>query len=112
MDASDGLADSLIQIAKESRVGMSVDLALLPLHEETKLAAKEACADLLEWGVYGGEDYELVACIPGDIWKDWKNGNPFSAIGIVTDTAEIAITNGGNIGSTLDITKTFQHFPR
>ena len=59
MDTSDGLADALLQIAQASNVKLSVDFGKIPYDKD--LENFENYKDLI---LYGGEDYELVACIP------------------------------------------------
>lgn len=77
MDASDGLAQALFEIAKQSAVGIEIDSSRIPL----------ASGANLEQGLYGGEDYELVACaqvlppnfvqigkvVSGDAWVRMNN---------------------------------------
>lgn len=111
MDASDGLADALAQIAKSSNVAMRVDLGNVPVHDETFETAQKAGRDPLDWVLYGGEDYELVACISDESWKK-LNGidhNPFKAIGIVEKGEGVSFTNGDKSGPQLDLDKCFQH---
>jgi len=115
MDASDGLADALVQIALASSVRLAVDLKKVPVHQETLETAKKAGRDPLDWVLYGGEDYELVACISEDSWKrlcDTEH-NPFTAIGVVEEnasaTSPVTITLDGKPGPELDLTKCFQH---
>jgi thiamine-monophosphate kinase len=114
MDASDGLADALVQIATASNVGMTVDLNLVPISQETKDAAHcfhESCFD---WALYGGEDYELVACLPEAVWQSWQSEGasglcPFKIVGRVTDSKVIYLTFGKEPGPQIDLGKTFQH---
>ena len=61
MDSSDGLADAIVQICQASGVGavltrstMPISPALLQLFPTTALAS----------ALYGGEDFELVLCLP------------------------------------------------
>ena len=54
MDASDGLAASLLEIARQSRVEIGIDTDLIP--KDSFVSIQQA--------LYGGEDYELVACSP------------------------------------------------
>ncbi|MEM9136779.1 MAG: thiamine-phosphate kinase [Cyanobacteria bacterium P01_F01_bin.42] len=60
MDSSDGLADALLQICRASGVGATIIGDRIPLHpallETQFLGPKES----LDWGLYGGEDFELV----------------------------------------------------
>jgi len=113
MDASDGLADALVQIARASSVGLMMELGSIPIHESTRKAAAEAGTDPMEWALYGGEDYELVGCIDANVWGEWRKegskGNPFVPIGIVTDGAEIVLMRHGAVAPPLDLSKCFQH---
>ena len=61
MDTSDGLADALFQIAKASSV---------------KIITKQID------GIYGTEDYNLVACVPEEFLHKIKN---YNIIGKVVD---------------------------
>lgn len=61
MDTSDGLADALFQIAKASNV---------------KIITKEID------GIYGAEDYNLIACVPEEFLHKIKN---YNIIGKVVD---------------------------
>lgn len=108
MDASDGLADALVQIGRASKVGMQIDLNLVPIHEETMQLAAKANTDPLEWALYGGEDYELVACIPEQLWSSWRQDNPFKRIGTVTESQDIELLFGQGKGPQLDLSKSFQ----
>jgi thiamine-monophosphate kinase len=54
MDSSDGLAESLIEIASQSKVKIKINSDLVPRDTSTSV----------EHAIYGGEDFELVACLP------------------------------------------------
>lgn len=109
MDASDGLADALVQIARASQVGIEVDQLDIPIHEETKEVARLSQIDPLEWALYGGEDYELVGTLPEEIWLKWKDNNPFKAIGKVTTSPGVFLNAEGK-KTALDLKKSFQHW--
>lgn len=132
MDASDGLADALVQLARASRVSLTVDLEKVPVHDETIDAAKKAGLDPLDWVLYGGEDYELVACVSEESWRKIRDangaGNPFTAIGVVNGdfvvdgkVAEeasvskispesfVTLTSGLKPGPKLDLNRCYQH---
>lgn len=112
MDASDGLADALVQISAASGTGVEVDLELVPVAMETLRAAQSAGVCPLDWAMYGGEDYELVACLPGSTW-DRLGGlskNPFTAIGEVTASGTITLKNYGASGPGIDLARGFQHW--
>jgi len=108
MDASDGLADALTQICRASNVGMDIDLEKLPIDVETLSVAHIAGADPLDWALYGGEDYELVGCIPESRLKDWVEDNPFKLIGVVTAADEINLKSGDKTALQLDLSKCFE----
>ncbi len=113
MDASDGLADALVQLARANSVGMMVELGSIPMNAETKQIASQAGVDPVDWALYGGEDYELVGCIDANVWGEWRKegskNNPFVPIGIVTDGASIDLTRYGSPAPPLDMSKCFQH---
>ncbi|WP_392530332.1 thiamine-phosphate kinase [Nostoc sp. C117] len=62
MDSSDGLADAVIQICRASGVGAILERRQisLPTAFNHWLTAEQA----LEYALYGGEDFELVLCLP------------------------------------------------
>jgi thiamine-monophosphate kinase len=114
MDASDGLADALMQIAQASEVGMQIDLEAIPLDADTRAFAAQTKIDPYELALYGGEDYELVACLPKNIWQDWQKQAPESAssfiqIGVVNETNNIQLMFGNETAHELDLRKVFQH---
>jgi thiamine-monophosphate kinase len=116
MDSSDGLADALVQLASASSVRLRVDLEKVPVHNETLATAKKAGLDPLDWVLYGGEDYELVACISNESWDKLReaNGehNPFTAIGTVEGEKSepfVTLTRGEKPGPPIDLEKCFQH---
>lgn len=59
MDTSDGIADALLQISEQS--GVRIDIENIPYDKEI-----EKFDNYLDLVLYGGEDYELVACVPED----------------------------------------------
>ncbi len=111
MDSSDGLADALVQISRMSGVGMQIDLQALPIHEETIKAASLAGVDACDWALYGGEDFELVACIPAELWQPWAGApdNFFKPIGKVTGDKEISLIGSGGKPRQIDLSRSFQH---
>lgn len=112
MDASDGLADALVQICRASQVGIEVNGAEIPIHEETKEIAKHCGVDPFEWALYGGEDYELVGTLPEKIWLKWKDSkhNAFKEIGRVNSSGSVVLKTSGEKTVTLDLKKSFQHW--
>jgi thiamine-monophosphate kinase len=107
MDTSDGLADALVQIGRASGKGLLIDLEKLPIDAQTVAVSSIAGTDPLDWALYGGEDYELVACIPQVIWHDWSVDNPFKMIGSVNDSGKIELLNG-EMTRELNLSKCFE----
>ncbi len=63
IDSSDGLARSLHQLADASACGFDVAWADVPLHEAAADLATDA-DERREFGLFVGEDFELVATVP------------------------------------------------
>ena len=66
IDSSDGLAWSLAELARASRVGFVVEE--LPIEPEVAEEARSHGIDPLEACFYGGEEYELVLTVRPDGW--------------------------------------------
>ncbi|NWG10953.1 thiamine-phosphate kinase [Candidatus Bathyarchaeota archaeon] len=67
IDSSDGLAWSLHEIAKASKVGFLI--SKLPTAVEVEKFAKCNKLSLLELTLYGGEEYELVLTVKPTLWN-------------------------------------------
>jgi thiamine-monophosphate kinase len=114
MDASDGLADALVQIATASDVGLTIDLNQVPIRQETKSVALKCKENYIDWALYGGEDFELVGCLPDKVWQNWQTSVgaalvPFKKIGQVGKSKGISLTFGKEAGPTIELSRTFQH---
>ncbi|MGD0643692.1 MAG: thiamine-phosphate kinase [Candidatus Bathyarchaeia archaeon] len=68
IDSSDGLAWSLHEIGKMSKVGFVV--SSVPVAEEVRRFAEFNHLDPLELALYGGEEYELVVTVKPKSWAD------------------------------------------
>ncbi len=111
MDSSDGLADAIGQICRASQVGAIIDRSAIPLDPAlTKLLPESA----LESALYGGEDFELVLCMPGNIADRLVSslGQGAAIIGKITQQLDISIVDFTNQHPTitLDLRSGFQHF--
>lgn len=77
MDTSDGLMDTLLTIAKESNVCLEVDFERIPHHPE--LENFNNWQDLV---LFGGEDYQLIACVPQDYDGGFSIGHVKNGTGV------------------------------
>jgi thiamine-monophosphate kinase len=92
MDVSDGLAIDLSRLCRASGVGARVDVARVPVHP----------ASTLHEALGGGEDYELLATLPGPdavdgAAKDVREGFgvSLSDIGVIIEVEGGARSEGG-----------------
>jgi thiamine-monophosphate kinase len=81
MDISDGLAISLHDISKASRVGFKIYEAMLPVLPEVTDILKDD--ELLQAVVYTGGDFELLFTIPPEKLGIVRSACPFTVIGEV-----------------------------
>lgn len=65
MDSSDGLADAVLQLCRASGVGARIERSRLPIPPGLIDWVGEERA--IAWTLYGGEDFELVLCLPIDL---------------------------------------------
>lgn len=83
IDISDGLGGDALHIARASGVGLRIELDLLPLAPgvgDAELAAA------------GGEDYELLVCLPPESFDSVAGvGAGLTRIGVVTGGAEVEL---------------------
>jgi thiamine-monophosphate kinase len=98
IDSSDGLAWSLHEIAKMSRVGFLINK--LPIAKEAEEFARIKGLDPLELTLYGGEEYELVLTIKPRLWKKAekaveKVGGKLLRIGKVTAEKQVLLEIDG-----------------
>lgn len=90
IDTSDGLSTDLAHICEESRVGARLDAALIPRAQIGKPAREVD----LELALHGGEDYELLFCVPAAKRVPAQiAGVPLTRIGEITKSRKILIRN-------------------
>lgn len=104
MDTSDGLVDAIYKIAQNSKHSLQIDFNSVSVDEKTKFYAKHNNVDYKKFVLWGGEDYELIACVPESTYKKLDK-NIFKCIGKVLnkDTNPIVIIKDDN--SEIKITK-------
>ncbi|BAY10377.1 thiamine-phosphate kinase [Calothrix sp. NIES-2098] len=112
MDSSDGLADAIVQICRASGVGAIVEAKKisLPVAFEHWLTEEQA----LNYTLYGGEDFELVLCLPTDAASALveKLGRGAAIIGtIISGTKVLLHDEKAEIpDQVLTLSQGFQHF--
>ncbi|MGL5926828.1 thiamine-phosphate kinase [Chroococcidiopsis sp.] len=112
MDSSDGLADAIVQICEMSGVGARIDRDRIPI--PPALSNLVTAEQAIEWALYGGEDFELVLCLPQQPAEALIEhlGEGAAIIGEIT--AESAIVLGDrtnkNPDRILNRDRGFQHF--
>lgn len=112
MDTSDGLADALYKIAQASNVLIYVDLEKVPYEKEIEEIADKANVDYKDWIMYGGEDFQIVACVDKETLSK-INPNYYTIIGEVKEKNEEHFVEIQTDKSTIkisDLEKTFDHF--
>lgn len=108
MDSSDGLANALLQIAHSSGVGMEIERSRIPL--PAQLSNTVGAETALEWALYGGEDFELVLCMPPNLAGKFTSAGFAVPIGTVTPTKTVQLISSES-GPGIPLThQSFQHF--
>ena len=112
MDSSDGLADAVLQICRASSVGAVLESAQIPLPRafDHWLTSEQA----LNYALYGGEDFELVLCLPPDAAKTLVQqlGQGAAIIGSITSDTKVLLhhQNEKIPDQVLNLSQGFQHF--
>ena len=65
MDVSDGLAGDLAKLCRVSGVAAEIAVARVPLSDAARIAVAKEPA-LIETVIAGGDDYEVLACVPAE----------------------------------------------
>jgi len=110
MDSSDGLADAILQLCRASGVGAKLDRTSIPV---SPAMSKLVSPQILDWVLYGGEDFELVLCLPPEPAKVLVEQLGGAAIiGNITTGAEVWLTDstGTCADELLTLSRGFQHF--
>ena len=110
MDTSDGLIDAVFKIAQASKVKISLDFNKIPYDKKIEEIAHKASLDFKDWILYGGEDYQLVACVDKENLKKMDN---YTIIGKVVEQNEesfVEINFATHKEEILNLEKTFNHF--
>jgi thiamine-monophosphate kinase len=110
MDSSDGLANAVLHLCQASGVGALLTVEQLPL--DPALVAKVGLAQAIDWCLYGGEDFELVLCLPEAVAQTLvqRLGSPCTIIGHTTPGPDVVLTQGSGPAQVLSFSQGFQHF--
>jgi len=112
MDSSDGLADAVVQLCQMSGVGAKIERSQIPIPAALQhlVSAEQA----IEWALYGGEDFELVLCLPPDIAQVLvqKLGEGAAIAGEITPDSAVILRDrtNKNPDQVLSLSRGFQHF--
>jgi len=109
MDSSDGLADAVIQICRSSGVGAIIEAEAIPKHTTLQ---KYFPQQALEWSLYGGEDFELVLCLPKPAALELVKslGNQAAIIGEIIQGQTVSLCQAKQLLKNLSLASGFQHF--
>ena len=93
MDVSDGLAGDLAKLCRASAVSAEIEVARVPLSAGARAAlAKEPA--LIETIITGGDDYEVLACVPAGKIETLRQ--QASAAGVqISEIGMVAAGEGG-----------------
>ncbi|MEM9506390.1 MAG: thiamine-phosphate kinase [Cyanobacteria bacterium J06638_38] len=112
MDSSDGLADAIRQICRCSGVGAVIDVRSLAIF--SGLINFVGVETARSWVLHGGEDYELILCLPSEFAANLIQdlGSNAAIIGTIVADSQIKLVDVDHSipEQTLNVGKGFQHF--
>ncbi|HIK13392.1 MAG TPA: thiamine-phosphate kinase [Oscillatoriaceae cyanobacterium M33_DOE_052] len=112
MDSSDGLADAICQIAAASGCGATIERGLIPMPPALTAWLGEETA--IDWALYGGEDFELVLCLPPESARVLvgKLKRPGAIVGYITMEPEVWLRDRNGVYPEQELSRSlgFQHF--
>ncbi|MBK1990481.1 thiamine-phosphate kinase [Sphaerospermopsis aphanizomenoides BCCUSP55] len=112
MDSSDGLADAVLQICRASKVGAILEASKIPLPSAFNhwLTPERS----LHYALYGGEDFELVLCLPPQaaFTLVQKLGAGAAIVGKITPGSTVMLEHENKKipDQVLTLNQGFQHF--
>lgn len=113
-DISDGLYAEIEELTRFGGVGATLFRDTLPIDEATRKVARAFRGDPVDYALYGGEDYELLAAVaPSKVTEVLSLGEslgvPVTEVGVITDDPGIRIVQAGQEVK-LNGKRTFNHF--
>lgn len=114
MDDSDGLARSVCWLAEANGLAIEVAADQLPIDDATRAVAAAAGVAAWEWGLYGGEDYGLVALVPEPeamaiVAASRTLAHPVAIVGECREGSGVTVRQDGT-ASPIDARRIFHHF--
>jgi thiamine-monophosphate kinase len=112
MDSSDGLADAILQICQASGVGATLEQAGIPIPPVLENSDILDSQEALQWALYGGEDFELVLCLPPPAAQELvtKLGSAAKVVGHIVPGNKVKILGRNGVEQPLELKQGFQHF--
>ncbi|AUB39466.1 thiL, thiamine-monophosphate kinase [Nostoc flagelliforme CCNUN1] len=112
MDSSDGLADAIIQICRASGVGAVLERREIPVPKTFNHWLTQE--QVLEYALYGGEDFELVLCLPQELASALVQhlGEGAAIVGSITSGSTVLLHDEQKKfpDQVLSLSQGFQHF--
>ncbi len=112
MDSSDGLADAILQICRASGVGAILEYRKIPVPAVFEVLLPKNTQT--EYALYGGEDFELVLCLPQQPASELVKqlGQGAAIVGHITDGTTVLLydENREIPDQVLNLSQGFQHF--
>jgi thiamine-monophosphate kinase len=102
IDLSDGLALDLSRLCAESGAGATLHVGKVPLAAGLEHLGRLLRVEPLELALHGGEDYELLACLPAAAVESARDRitdrfrTPLTMIGEITDRDLVAVHPDGS----------------
>lgn len=97
IDLSDGLASDARRLCEASGTGCLIDLGRLPVAGDARELAASLGHDPLTLAATGGEDYELLVAVPGEVAATLAEGLdvPLTVVGRMTDSGDTIFVKDG-----------------
>ncbi len=111
MDSSDGLADAVLQLCQASNVGATIERQNIPMPSAFSNWLPQNQA--LDYALYGGEDFELVLCMPSiQAQEIVQKLHSAAIIGTITANQNVVLHDKSNQNpdQLLTFERSFQHF--
>jgi thiamine-monophosphate kinase len=111
IDISDGLASEVHHLCRESECSAIISRSSIPVADATRSVAAHRGEDPVDYALYGGEDYELLAAFRPESFALLKSmGADLTKVGECTEYGKgVRIQENGDKQSPLDPLG-FQHF--